>query len=462
MIACFQPTCSTAKLPSKYQTGGPGLFYKRYRRPQSCKYDTYRTRARRSQVDETLFGDPLSKQLMGRSKVTKFDQGRHSARIVRLNCHNFLKRDIMLSSFRCNCAKLQSMEAISSGEDSRPPLWPAQPTRRGSQRPKTALATLQSSGVGRDPEFSSPEIVSPASLGRPAPAPRPASIVLSSMEFRQIREAARAMSAAERASLTDARPPSADRKSQSPWAVRRSLPLPDAVAGSPAEEPAASPRDGAFLERAKQLREENIQEVRKLNELILSAKCNAVLDSQVAEKERKVAELAETQRSVEEMMEEDRRKADAMTAARESSIAKFYKNYKNQLQKQLDETAAGKLLQRERKEREAALRRKAEEAAAEEDRRMKEQKLKLKLELQEQLRNDNEELKRRKKEEEEWRAANDERVSKQPKLVIFKQSYVHKIFLEIFNCAAILQIGLCVCLSMKFAGVNNMVFKVCE
>ena len=43
-LTMFQPTCSTSKLPSKYQTGGPGLFYKRYRRPQSCKYDTYRTR----------------------------------------------------------------------------------------------------------------------------------------------------------------------------------------------------------------------------------------------------------------------------------------------------------------------------------------------------------------------------------------------------------------------------------
>ena len=43
-LTMLQPTCSTSKLPSKYQTGGPGLFYKRYRRPQSCKYDTYRTR----------------------------------------------------------------------------------------------------------------------------------------------------------------------------------------------------------------------------------------------------------------------------------------------------------------------------------------------------------------------------------------------------------------------------------
>ena len=108
------PTCSTSKLPAKYQTGGGGLFHKRYRRPQSCKYDTYRVRSRRSQVkisqapqltvcsrrvgepdqvkmvtfqqqkclkmaliksrmgfwqvDETLFGEPLSRQLLNRSK----------------------------------------------------------------------------------------------------------------------------------------------------------------------------------------------------------------------------------------------------------------------------------------------------------------------------------------------------------------------------------------------------------
>ena len=34
----------------------------------SCRYDTYRLRSRRSQVDETLFGEPLSRQLLNRSK----------------------------------------------------------------------------------------------------------------------------------------------------------------------------------------------------------------------------------------------------------------------------------------------------------------------------------------------------------------------------------------------------------
>ena len=48
------PTCSTSKLPAKYQTGGGGLFHKRYRRPQSCKYDTYRVRSRRSQVSSII------------------------------------------------------------------------------------------------------------------------------------------------------------------------------------------------------------------------------------------------------------------------------------------------------------------------------------------------------------------------------------------------------------------------
>ena len=32
------------------------------------RYDTYRLRSRRSQVDETLFGEPLSRQLLNRSK----------------------------------------------------------------------------------------------------------------------------------------------------------------------------------------------------------------------------------------------------------------------------------------------------------------------------------------------------------------------------------------------------------
>ena len=318
-------------------------------------------------MDETLFGEPLNKQLLARSR---------------------------------------SMETISCGEESRAPLKLQPSTNKSHQRPKTALATMHVQN--RDPEFSSPEFPTPR---RELPKIS-SSVILTSAEFMKIREAARAMTAEEKAVLASGldpnMPPTVEKNDSSPWAVRRNTALPERIE-SPAQEE-NSPRDGAFLERAQRLREENIEEVRKLNELILSAKCNAVLDNQVLEKEKRLADMVESDRHLEEAMEEERRKADQMTTARDNHINKFYKDYRNQLQQQLDEVQAERLLQRERKEREAALRRRDEEAAREEDRKAKEQKLKLKLELQEQLRSENEELKRRKKKEEEWHRANDQRV----------------------------------------------------
>ena len=89
---------------------------------------------------------------------------------------------------------------------------------------------------------------------------------------------------------------------------------------------------------------------------------------------------------------------------------KYYKNYKNELQQQLDENEAERLIQRERKEVEVEARRRIEESLREEGQREKDQKLKLKLQLQEQFRTENEELKKRKQEEIEWHKANDQRV----------------------------------------------------
>ena len=69
-------------------------------------------------MDETLFGEPLNKQLLARSK---------------------------------------SMEAISSSEDTKP-IAPVTKVK-SFQRPKTALATMRV--TNRDPEFSSPNYSPP-------------------------------------------------------------------------------------------------------------------------------------------------------------------------------------------------------------------------------------------------------------------------------------------------------------
>ena len=315
-------------------------------------------------MDETLFGEPLSKQLLARSK---------------------------------------SMETISSGEDNKK-LSPVRDTkRRGYQRPKTALATMRVSN--RDPEFSTN--YSPPPRKELAPVGGGA-IIISSLDWRAIKDAARIITPEERRVLEDTGP--MDRKPPSPWAVRRSIPLPETREPDNCQDVEDSPRDEAFLERAKQLRDENISEVRKLNEYILSAKCNTILDTQVAEKNKKMANLRELEKNIDESVEEERKKAEQMTTERNTAMDKYYKNYKNELQQQLDENEAERIIQRERKEVEVEARRRIEESLREEGQREKDQKLKLKLQLQEQFRSENEELKKRKQEEIEWHKANDQRV----------------------------------------------------
>ena len=322
-------------------------------------------------MDETLFGEPLNKQLLARSK---------------------------------------SMEAISSNitDDSRPVnLQPAKVARvKPIQRPKTALATMRVNA--RDPEFGAQNYSPPP---RKDLLPVGASIIITSNELRMIRDAARAMTPEETAALNEQQPTVSERKPPSPWAVRRSIPLPEARVSPNLDETEQSPRDEAFLERANQWRGENLMEIKKLNEFILSAKCNTILDTQVAEKNKRVEELAEMNRNIDHSVEEERKRAEQMTTERNTAMNKFYKDYKNQIQQQLDEVEAEKILKKEKKEREAEYRRRQEEVMREEERKEKEQKHKLKLQLQEQLRTENEELKLRKKEEDEWQRANDQRVN---------------------------------------------------
>ena len=240
---------------------------------------------------------------------------------------------------------------------------------------------MRVTGPAKDPEFSSvtPRVSPERRGGRELPSINN-TVVISSMDWNKIREAARALTKEEQNQLlseSEGRP-----SPKSPWAVRRAIALPQKTEVEVLEEKEDLKEQGAILERAQRLREEGAEEVRKLNELILSAKCNAVLDSQVAEKERRLAEMAEADRHQEEELEEERRRAESMAAARENGMNKFYKEYRNQLQQQLDEVEAERLRERERKEQEALQRRREEVAAREEDRKARERKVKLKLEMQ--------------------------------------------------------------------------------
>ncbi|XP_023320416.1 trichohyalin isoform X2 [Eurytemora carolleeae] len=335
-------------------------------RPKSCKYDTYRTRARGSIVDETLFGDPLSVRLMSRSKSMET-----ISREGRLN------------------PELEEQKGFDPlGSRPRGHFTP------GKQRPKTALATMR---VPRDLEFS------PRDESR-SNQDMVGSLVISSFEFRKIREASKEMTKEERELLLGG-----ERSMSSPWAVRRAVQLPEPVYSPPALR-TPSPRDGATLERANRLREENLEEVRRLNELILAAKCNAVLDKQVAEKERRLAEMAESDRHREEEIEEERKKGESMTNLRDKSINKFYSDYKLQLQDQLKEAEEERYRQLQIKEYESELRRKEEEAAREEDRITREKQYAKKLAIQDQFKQEQQELNRRQRLEQEKERIHQEQI----------------------------------------------------
>ena len=213
---------------------------------------------------------------------------------------------------------------------------------------------MRVTGPAKDPEFAVTPRVSPERIrGRDLPSINN-TVVISSMDWNKIREAARALSKEEQNQLLLSESGEGRPSPKSPWAVRRAVALPQKTDVEPAlEEKEDLKEQGAILERAQRLREEGAEEVRKLNELILSAKCNAVLDSQVAEKERRLAEMAEADRHQEEEVEEERRRAESMAAARDNGINKFYKEYRNQLQQQLDEVEAERVRERERKEQEA-------------------------------------------------------------------------------------------------------------
>uniref|UniRef100_A0A674BE72 Cilia- and flagella-associated protein 45 n=1 Tax=Salmo trutta TaxID=8032 RepID=A0A674BE72_SALTR len=71
----------------------------------------------------------------------------------------------------------------------------------------------------------------------------------------------------------------------------------------------AKERAQYLLERANAMRMEQEDEVKKLNELILGARCHAVRDAQILERQQILAELQEEERRLDAMMEVDRRRA---------------------------------------------------------------------------------------------------------------------------------------------------------
>ena len=210
-------------------------------------------------------------------------------------------------------ARSRSMEAISQEEAptnaaadvEQPTLF----TRRGGvgaqrpkhlcnredvkrpERPRTALATMRHSGNSQHPEFER------RSAGQGGHEPginafglqQP--LVLSRRDFEKIKQAAKIVTSAEREALRKEREEMREAAVKAASDRKAEFETMASFHHTPEEtdmEKENRLRDHHLIERANDLKMEQLQEIKKLNQHIMQVKCHAIRDMQVEEKEKRL------------------------------------------------------------------------------------------------------------------------------------------------------------------------------
>jgi len=142
----------------------------------------------------------------------------------------------------------------------------------------------------------------------------------------------------------------------------------------------AKDKANVLLTRANRLRLEQEDEIKGLNELILNAKCHAIRDAQVLEKQAVKDEAEEEEMRLDTMMEIDR--VNAIKATEEIGRMRKKQRYlgAQQLLKQIERNAQEKVIVSEQKEQETKLvLKKLEEMHVEDVHELKQKKIKQKI-----------------------------------------------------------------------------------
>lgn len=111
-------------------------------------------------------------------------------------------------------------------------------------------------------------------------------------------------------------------------------------------------QSGTLLDKANELMEEQDDEIKKLNELILNAKCHAIRDAQLIEKVDVKKEQLEEEKRLDEMMEVERRKALKEYEDREKAAHLERLKGAQVLQHQITDREQIRLLDEEKKDQE--------------------------------------------------------------------------------------------------------------
>ncbi|XP_077985522.1 cilia- and flagella-associated protein 45-like [Glandiceps talaboti] len=108
-----------------------------------------------------------------------------------------------------------------------------------------------------------------------------------------------------------------------------------------------------LLEKAKEQREEQEDEIKHLNELILNAKCHAIRDAQILEKGQIKSEMTDEEKRLDLMMEVDRQNALKLQEEIENNRREERLVGKQIILQQISENEEERLLDQERRDQEA-------------------------------------------------------------------------------------------------------------
>ena len=164
------------------------------------------------------------------------------------------------------------------------------------------------------------------------------------------------------------------------------------------------------LERAAELKLEEDPEIKRLNEMIIQAKCHAIRDFQKEDRQHKLQQMAEADRAIEEQVEAERKQAEAMAASQKDKLLNFNRDYKEGLDKQKIEMEEKRVMEHQRHLDELAIRRKQEEEVKLKEQQEVEMRRLKNIEIQQDFLLDVEESRKRKALMAEEERLNDERI----------------------------------------------------
>ncbi|XP_076591735.1 cilia- and flagella-associated protein 45 [Chaetodon auriga] len=179
----------------------------------------------------------------------------------------------------------------------------------------------------------------------PSKDPSGESIILPSAEFERIKSEAQVLTKEEREALKEAYQRKKEEEIKAAEESKRQLFEADLSRKKNQAltelELEAQDRAQGLVERARELRMEEEDEVKKLNKLILGAQCQATLDAQIQEKKQIQGELLDEEKRLDDMMEVERRKAleteEQIDELRKDQRIRWMQQINNQIQERLED-----------------------------------------------------------------------------------------------------------------------------